>query len=489
MSLKTKTISGVVWSFSHQFSVQVITLIIQLFLARLLAPADFGLIAMIQIFIAIGKTLMDSGMTSSLIRNQENSQKDYSTVFFMNVVMSILIYITICLCAPLISSFYEEPILIPLIRIFTVTFILQSLASIQVTKLTKELNFKMQLYIQLPSTIIGGIVGLLMGYNGYGVWSIVWMNIVAKSFFLIQIWYKSNWKPDLVFDYTCFKKHFNFGYKLTLSGLITNIYLNVYRIIIGKMFSTTQLGFYNQADNLRMFPVSNITATLQKVTYPMFSIVQNEDERLKNIFLKITALVFYVVCPTMVILTLIAEPLFITLLTSKWLESVPYFQILALSSVVYPLSIYNLNIILVKGRTDLHLKMEVLKKVLSLLFLFLIIPFGIWGVILAQAISMFIHFFVNAFYCGKLINFPLHNQLLSLSKIILVNLIIAVAMYYLTFIMDGFVNASNIKKILTMSISYLAAYLIISKIWDFKELDDLVGLIKRVLKIDNNNNL
>ena len=226
MNLKAKTISGVVWSLTHQFSVQGINLIIQLFLARLLVPSDFGLIAMIQIFIAIGKTLIDSGMTSSLIRNQDNSQKDYSTVFFVNVMMSIFIYLIIYLCAPYVSSFYKEPILTPIVRIFTITFILQSLASIQVTKLTKELNFKLQLYIQLPSTIIGGIVGLYMGYIGYGVWSIVWMNIVSKMVFLCQIWYKSNWKPDLVFDYSSFKKHFNFGYKLTLSGLLTNFYLN-----------------------------------------------------------------------------------------------------------------------------------------------------------------------------------------------------------------------------------------------------------------------
>ena len=482
MSLKTKTITGVIWSFAHQFGVQAITLVIQLFLARLLVPADFGLIAMIQIFIAIAKTLMDSGMTASLIRNQENSQKDYSTVFFMNVMISILIYVIICLSAPLISLFYEEPILTPLVIVFTLTFILQSLASIQVTILTKELNFKLQLYLQLPSTIIGGFVGLYMGYKGYGVWSIVWMNIVSKTLFLFQIWYKSKWKPDLVFDYSSFKKHFNFGYKLTLSGLLTNFYLNTYRIVIGKMFSVTQLGFYNQADTLRMFPVSNLTATLQKVTYPMFSVIQDDEEKLKDIFSKITGLVFYVVCPVMFILTLIAEPLFITLLTTKWIESVPYFQILALSSVVYPLSIYNLNIILVKGRTDLHLKMEVLKKVTSLMFLFLIIPFGIWGVILAQAISMFIHFLVNAFYCGKLLNFPLNKQILSLSKIIFVNLIIAFVIYCLIYLTNEFYNIGNIIEMIIVTFIYLIVYFIISKLLDFKELEEIEDLLRKGLK-------
>ena len=482
MSLKAKTITGVIWSFAHQFSVQAITLIIQLFLARLLVPSDFGLIAMIQIFIAIGKTLIDSGMTSSLIRSQDNSQKDYSTVFFVNVMMSILIYVIIYLCAPLISSFYEEPILTPLVRIFTLTFILQSLASIQVTKLTKEINFKLQLYIQLPSTIIGGIIGLYLGYNGYGVWSIVWMNIASKMVFLCQIWYKSNWKPALVFDYSSFKKHFNFGYKLTLSGLLTNFYLNTYRVIIGKMFSVTELGFYNQADTLRMFPVSNLTATLQKVTYPMFSIIQNEEERLKDVFSKITGLVYYVICPAMFILTLIAEPLFITLLTTKWIKSVPYFQLLALSSVVYPLSIYNLNIILVKGRSDLILKIEVLKKVSSLMFLFLIIPFGIWGVILAQAISMIIHFLVNAFCCGKLINLPLIKQLLVLFKIIFVNLLLTAAIYYVIQLMNEFYNIGNIIQIIFVSISYLIIYLIISKLLDFKEFEELKNLVKSGLK-------
>jgi len=270
--------------------------------------------------------------------------------------------------------------------------------------------------------------------------------------------------------------------KQITSEELTNFYLNTYRIVIGKMFSVTQLGFYNQADTLRMFPVSNLTATLQKVTYPMFSVIQDDEEKLKDIFSKITGLVFYVVCPVMFILTLIAEPLFITLLTTKWIESVPYFQILALSSVVYPLSIYNLNIILVKGRTDLHLKMEVLKKVTSLMFLFLIIPFGIWGVILAQAISMFIHFLVNAFYCGKLLNFPLNKQILSLSKIIFVNLIIAFVIYCLIYLTNEFYNIGNIIEMIIVTFIYLIVYFIISKLLDFKELEEIEDLLRKGLK-------
>src|SRR5690554_4178632 len=226
MSLRKKTINGVFWTFSQQFGVQAINFIVQILLARLLLPEAFGLIAMIQIFMSIGQALMDGGMTSSLIRTKDPDQRDYSTVFFINLISSILIYILLFIVAPYISSFFNQPLLTLVIRVYTFSFIIQALVGVQTTRLTKEMNFKLQMYMQIPSTIFGGLVGVILAYKGFGVWSLVWMHLITTFLFMLQHWFKTNWRPSFVFDKHKFKYHFNFGYKITLSALLTSVYTN-----------------------------------------------------------------------------------------------------------------------------------------------------------------------------------------------------------------------------------------------------------------------
>jgi O-antigen/teichoic acid export membrane protein len=361
----------------------------------------------------------------------------------------------------------------------TLSFIIQALASVQTTRLTKELNFKLQMYMQIPATICGGITGVLLAYNGYGVWSLVWMRLITTTLFMLQHWFRTDWRPDFIIDKKKFKFHFNFGYKITLSGLLTSVYRNSYTLVIGKMFSATQLGFYNQANTLRMFPVSNLTDALRKVTYPIFSSIQDDNERLKTAFRNITTLVFYVVTPVMLYLVVIAEPLFRFVLTEKWLPSVPYFQVLAIASIVYPLSMYNLNIILAKGRSDLHLKMEVIKKASSILFLLLIIPYGIWGAIYAQFISMFIHAYVNAYFCGKQINYPVHIQIIDILPIFILCSAIAILTYYIDISIFGKFLESDLLRIIINFIFYFTLYLICSKLLRFRGLIELINIGKQ----------
>lgn len=420
MSLKKKALGGVLWTLGQQMSVQGINFLVQIMLARLLLPEAFGLIAMIQIFLAIGTALMDSGMTSSLIRTREADQRDYSTVFFMNICSSVFLYAIVYFSAPVISVFFEQPQLILIIRVYCTSFIIQALVAVQSTRLTKEMNFKLQMYMQIPASIFGGLTGVLLAYNGFGVWSLVWMHIITTFLFMIQHWFRTEWKPTLVFDKAKFRYHFNFGYKITFSALLTTLYTNSYTLIIAKMFSVSQLGFYNQADTLRMFPVKNLTTALQKVTFPLFSAIQNDNERLRTVFAKITALVFFIVYPVMLVLFIVAEPLFRIVLTEKWVPAVPYFRFLCIIAIVYPISMYNLNVILAKGRSDLHLKLEFWKKGCSILSLFLIIPYGIWGVIYASAISMLIHASFNAYFSGKLMNYSILNQFKDIAPIIFV---------------------------------------------------------------------
>lgn len=462
MGLKKQALSGIIWTFTQQVGVQGINFFVQIILARFLLPEAFGLIAMIQLFMAIGKALMDGGMTSSLIRTKNPDQSDYSTIFFINLFSSILIYAILFSTAPFISSFFQQPQLTLLIRVYTFSFIIQALVGVQTTRLTKEMNFKLQMYMQIPSSICGGLVGVILAYKGFGVWSLVYLQLTTTFLFMIQHWFKTDWRPSLIFDIEKFKYHFNYGYKLTFSALLTTIYTNSYTLLIGKMFSATQLGYYNQADTLRMFPVRNLTSALQKVTFPLFSSIQNDDKRIKSVFKRITLLVFFIIAPIMLALILVAKPLFKLVLTEKWLPSVPFFQILCISAIFYPLSMYNLNIILAKGRSDLHLKLELLKKSASISFLLLIVPFGIYGAVYAAAISMFIHAFVNSFYSGRLINYPLKEQLKDISPILLIGAVSMAIAYLVHLFLNSYFRSHDFLNICMTLTLFFSVYIFIS---------------------------
>ena len=271
MSLKKQAIAGVKWTFVQQFSVQIINFSVQIVLARLLMPEMFGLIAMVVIFISIGQALMDGGMTSSLIRTNNPDQLDYSTVFITNIIMSLVVYGVVFIAAPYIALFYNQEILTNIIRILSLTFVIRALVAVHMAKLTKEMNFKLQMKLQIPSTILASAVGITMAYKGYGVWSLVWLNLVQAISFTVQTLLFMTWRPLLIFNFEKFKYHFNFGYKLTLASLIDVIFNDAYRIIIGKFYSPTTVGFFHQAETLRLFPVQQISAVVGKVTYPLFA--------------------------------------------------------------------------------------------------------------------------------------------------------------------------------------------------------------------------
>lgn len=481
MSLRSKTISGVIWTTLQRFSVQFINLFVQIILARLLMPEDFGLIAMIQIVITLGQTLMDSGMTSSLIRTKNPDIIDYSTVFYTNLGASIFIYIVVFATAPFVASFFEEVLLTDLIRFYAISFIIQAFSSVQMARLTKQMEFKLQMLLQLPATLIGGICGVAMAYTGYGVWSLVGLNLTMTTVLAILLWIKSEWRPSLIFDWSRFKVHLNFGYKLTISSLLTNLYAESYALIIGKFFSSSQLGLYKQANSLRMFPVSNVTSALMKVTYPVFSEVQDDNVRLKNIYKKITFLVFFTTTPIMLISIIIAEPLFRFLLTEKWLPAVPYFKILCIAAIFYPISMYSLNIITAKGLSGLHLKLEALKKAISFIVLLSLLKFGIYGVVIAAGLSMLIHASVNAYYSGKLINYPLIEQVRNLIPITLISVICMVISYYFLNSINNYFITSDLIQVSITTLFYFTIYISLSficRLNGLKEVKELLINIK-----------
>lgn len=419
MSLKKQAITGVKWSFVQQFSVQIINFGVQVILARMLMPEMFGLIAMVIVFISIGSALMDSGMTSSLIRTKNPDQTDYSTVFVTNLIVSFAIYILIYALAPYIAVFYNQDVLTNIIRLLAFSFVIRAFVAVHVAKLTKEMNFKLQMQLQIPSVIIAGTVGVSMAYMGYGVWSLVWLNLVQALAFTIQNWLFIPWRPSLAFDKERFKYHFKFGYKLTLSSLLDTIYNDAYRIVIGKFFSPAQVGYFNQAETMRLFPVQQISGVIGKVTFPLFSNIDN-DISLKSAYKKLLKIILVLVIPVMLSLILIAKEGFLFLFGEKWLPAVPYFQILAIVSIFRPISSYNLNILKVKGRSDIFLYLEIAKKLVGLVFIVLGIFYGVTGLVISLSIFSIGSYIVDMYYSGRIIKYGVLEQIKDIYKLLII---------------------------------------------------------------------
>jgi teichuronic acid exporter len=476
MSLKEKGLQGVFWTFVEQFGTQIIQFVVQLILARVLMPEEFGLIGMLSIFMAFGSFLVDSGMSVSLIRTQGVDESDFSSVFFINITVSIVIYFILFFSSPLIAIFFKQPILSDVIKVYCLSFIIRAISSIQYVRLTILMDFKTLTILRFPGLAIGGIVGLVLAYRGYGVWSLVYMQLTNLTLDSILIWFQVDWRPSFIFDWIRIKRHFNFGYKLTLSSLIDTIYSNIYNVIIGKYFSSSQLGYYTRADSIKQLPVSNISSALNKVTFPLFSSIQDDNVRLKNVYKRLMQQVLYWISPTLVIAGVLGEPLFRFLMTEKWLPAVPYFQILCLVGIMYPLHAYNLNILHVKGRSDLFLKLEIIKKAVVTIGLIIAIPFGIYGLLWAQFILNFIGFYINTLYSGKMINYSVSEQVKDIAPILGLAGLIGIFVYFLDLQFPQSTDYDFFRLVFGTSFG-VGCYILISYITRFTPFVDFKQLI------------
>jgi O-antigen/teichoic acid export membrane protein len=420
MTLKKQAVSGVFWTTIQQFGKQGIAFLTSLILARLLSPQEFGLIAMISVFIALGDGVIKSGLTNSLIRSENLDESDYSTVFYFNLFGSFIVYGLLYFSAPFIAAFYNQSRLTEIIQVYGIIFILNAFSAVQLARLTKQMDFKTQMIVALPSIIISSAVGIYMAYNGYGVWSLVWNSLIQSGLSTIQLWSHSKWIPIFKFSTEKFNYHFNYGFKIMLSGTIDILFTNIYAIIIGRYFIPAQVGFYNRASTLQMFPVVNLSMILSKVSFPLFAKIQNDNEKLKEVYKKLMQMVTFLIAPTLIFMCVLAEPLFRFLFTEKWLPAVPYFQILCYNGILYPLHSYNLQILNVKGRSDLFLKLELIKKVIVVIMLIISFQFGIFGLLIGSTITSTIAFFINNYYSGKFIGYNAFEQLKDVLPIVLI---------------------------------------------------------------------
>lgn len=431
-SLKTKTIHGVFWSLLERGGQQGIQLVISIILARVLLPAQFGLIAMLAIFMAIAQSFLDSGFGSALIQKKDATHVDTCSIFYFNILVGIIAAGLLCLAAPWIAAFYEEPALTPLTRFLSLNLIIGSFALIQSTLLIKHIDFKTQLKVSIAATIGSGIIGITLAYRGFGVWSLAIQSVTSALFRTVLLWFFNKWRPSLVFSFAALKNMFAFGSKMLFSGLLDTVFRNIYLVVIGKLFTATDLGFYTRAKSCTRLSTENLTSSVSRVTFPVFSRIQDDNSRLKRGVQKALATLNFLNFPMMIGLLVTAKPLVLVLLTEKWLPCVPYLQLLCVMGLLYPLHVINLNVLTAKGRSDLFLRLEILKKILTVISIAITYRWGIMAMITGHICIVSVPaYYLNSYYTGRFIGYPLKEQILDLFPYLGITVVMGIGVYCL----------------------------------------------------------
>ncbi|MFE4706049.1 lipopolysaccharide biosynthesis protein [Peribacillus simplex] len=479
-SLKKKTLSGFFWSFTDLFANQGIQFVIQIILARLLLPEHFGVIGMILVFIAISNSIIDSGFSQALIREKDANQVDYSTVFYFNLIMAFVMYGVLYISAPSISGFFGEPQLVLILRVLSLVLIIDSFGIIQRVTLIKNVDFRTQMKINIISGTTSGIIAIIFALMDYGVWSLVIKTLSMQFFQSLLLWLFNKWVPSVTFSVQSLKRFFGFGSKLMVSGLIDTVYNNIYFVIIGKFFSASQLGYYTNAVKLRDVVSQSITSSFQRVTYPVLSSIKEDEKRLKSGFRKVVKISSFIIFPVMLGLVAIASPLINLLLGDKWMPSVKYFQLLCLAGMLYPLHSINLNILLVKGRSDLFLLLEIIKKVILTILIVLSLWFkvGIMGLIIVAVLHSYLALFVNTYFSSKEISYSMREQIKDILPIFLIALFMGIVVFYIGAILPS----SNIIKIVIQISSGCIVYVSISILAKINEFNTVYKMVRPFLK-------
>lgn len=478
MQLKKEAFSGMVWVFIDYFLVKGVSFVGSIVLARLLMPSDFGIIAMIAIFITLGNILLDSGLSSSLIRNNSNDDKDYSTVFFTNVFFGILMYLLFYILAPSIASFFNQNILIDIIRFYSIVFLLTSFSSVQMTLLIKNMQFKKIAVLNVPSVILGLGVGIFMATKDYGVWSIISMYLVTQLVLSLGLWISSDWKPKFVFCKDKFSFHFNYGYKLLLANFLSGTTTELYNVVTAKFYPLNTAGNFERAFTLNNYPLTILIQIIGKVTFPLLSKIQNDKQYLQEVFIKLVRFTFFVSAPVMIILSASAKPLILTLLGEKWSDAIPIFQILCLGGIFYTLQSLNINTIKIYGRTDYILKGEIFLKILMVLLSGSALLFGFEAFLWSIVFNSFLRLLINMFYCSKVIEITVKEQFISMFPVFLISIATFGAVQLQLYCFENYTSLSEFFKLIFSLLIGVSSYLLLSFLFKIPTLLELVIFMK-----------
>ena len=474
-SLKNKATHGMLWAAIEKLSMQAGQFIIGIILARLLMPKDFGLIGMLSIFIAIGQVFIDSGMGRGLIQKKDRTDIDFSTVFIFNFVVSITVYLILFFSAPLIAEFYNTPALINLTRILTLNIVISSLAIIQQTKLTIDLDFKTLAKVNVATVFIGGITGVVFALLGFGVWALVIQQLTSRVVAVLLFWYLTHWQPSLVFSKKSFKELFRFGSKLLIAGVSAQFFLNIYNIIIGRVYSPANLGHFTQSRKLVDLSSGTVTDVLNKVSFPILASLKDDSKKMISVYSRLIRMTAFIIFPVMTLVSLLADPIIRVLLNDKWLPVIPLLQVMAFTRIFYPISALNMNILTANGRSDLFLKVDISKVPIVVISLLITVPMGINAIVIGFVITSIIAFFINAYMPGKLFGYGIKEQIKDMFPFFITTIIMAITVYFSVTAIDN-----SYLKLFIGSIVGIVSYLLVNYLFKTSELNEIKLLLTKI---------
>lgn len=433
-SLKDKTVKGVGWSAIDNVARYAVTFIVGIVLARLLSPDDYGLIGIIAIFTNICNALVDGGFGDALIRKKDVTDDDYNTAFISNLTISFVLYGVIFAVSPFISQFFEREELTLLTRVSSLGIIIGALAFVQRKRLVKRIDFKTQTIITLIASISSGVVGIVMALFGCGVWSLVAQGLVSQGLSAVFLWKYNHWIPRFKFSKASFRELFGFGWKMMVTSLIDSVWKELYQVVVGKFYSPTTLGQYTRAKQFSQLLSQNLTAVVQRVTFPVLSSIQDEKTRLVGAYRRIIKTTMFITAVSMFFLGAISAPLLYCLIGPKWNEAATYLPLICIAGSLYPLHAINLNMLMVQGRSDLFLVLEIIKKTIAIAPLCVGIFYGIMPMLYVNLVTGVVGFFLNSYYSGKLLGYTSWMQIKDVAPSYGVAIVIALSVYFLKYL-------------------------------------------------------
>ena len=471
------TIINFLWRFAERCGAQLVTFIVSIVLARILAPEDYGQIALITVFTTIMQVFVDSGLGTALIQKKDADDLDFSSVFYFNFAVCIILYLIMFFAAPVIASFYEIPELTPIVRVISLTIVISGVKGVQQSYVSRNMLFKRFFYATLGGTIFSAFLGIAMAYAGFGVWAIVAQQLSNTAIDTLILWITVKWRPQKKFSWERLKRLLSFGWKMLVSSLLDTVYNNIWSLIIGKMYSATELAYYNQGDKFPSVVTNNINASIDSVLLPTMAGAQDDCMRVKKMTRRAIKTSTYIMAPLMMGLAFCADSIVRLVLTAKWLPCVPFLRIFCVTYMFYPIHTANLNAIKAMGRSDLFLKLEIIKKIMGLCILLLTMQYGVKVMAYSLLVSSLLSQIINSWPNWKLLNYNYVEQLKDIFSGIVLAVFMGVCVYFI-----GLLTLPTIITLLIQIIAGAVIYIGASALLKLEEFEYLLGMIKSFLK-------
>ena len=476
-SLKDKTIKGMMWSAADAFLGQGVTFLVGIVLARMLSPDEYGLIGICLIFVNVLNGMVDSGFSNALIRKKDIKDVDYNTMFITNMAISTLLYALLFVCAPIISDFFSRPELTELIRVVGLLMFANALSITQVTILTKRIDFKTKTKASLVSAIASGFIGIAMAFVGFGVWSLVGQMLSKQILYTICLWILNKWWPSLTFSSKSFHYMWGFGWKLLLSGLLNNIWNQLYQVVVGKCYNPATLGQFTKSNEYASIFSSNLSGIIQRVSYPVLSELQDDKERMVEGYRRVIKMTMFITAISMISLGAVSEPLIYCMIGPQWHEAATYLPLICISMAFYPLHAINLNMLQVLGRSDIFLYLEIIKKVIGIVPLCIGIFIDIYWMLFASIIIGFVSLYLNSWYTGKALGYTFWKQLRDIAPSFGIAFTIAISVYFFKYL-----PISNWGILPIQIVVGTLVFILICRKSQLEEYKEVLGMLQPVWK-------